>query len=173
VVKEVINAWGRLDVLINNAGIRRDPSVRKVAEDEWSDVINVNLNGTYYCTSAALPWMMQQKFGRIVNIMSHFGHPGCGSANQAGKGGVGAYTKTVALDMARHNITVNSIAPGFTCTETLEAVPAEILDQIKAKIPMGRLASPQEIARAVGFLAAEADYMTGQQLNISGGLHMV
>lgn len=174
VVKEAIDQWGRLDVLVNNAGITRDKSLRKVADDEWADVISVNLNGTYYCTSAALPHMMRQEFGRIINITSFSGQPGnFGQANYAaGKGGIVAFTRTVALEMAKYNITANCIAPGFTSTEMLTTIPDQIMDQIKARIPLGRLAEPSEIAHAAGFLAAEADYMTGQQLSINGGLNM-
>lgn len=174
VVKTVLDAWKRLDILVNNAGITRDKSLRKMADDEWADVINVNLNGTYYCTSAAVPAMIEQKFGRIINISSFVGQAGnFGQANYAAsKGGMIAFTKAAALEMARYNITVNAIAPGFTCTEMLSTIPPSVLDQIKARIPMGRLARPEEVARAAAFLAADGDYITGQQLNINGGVYM-
>jgi NAD(P)-dependent dehydrogenase (short-subunit alcohol dehydrogenase family) len=174
IVKTVLDAWKRLDILVNNAGITRDKSLRKMADDEWADVINVNLNGTYYCTSAALPAMIQQKFGRIINITSLVGQAGAfGQANYAAsKGGITAFTKTVALEMARYNITANAIAPGYTCTEMLQGVPDEILEGIKSKIPLGRLARPDEIAKAAAFLATEADYITGQQLSVNGGIFM-
>lgn len=172
VVAEVVARWGRLDILVNNAGVTRDRSLRKMADDDWADVINVNLNGTYYCTSASLPHMMEQMFGRIINIVSYFGQTGNfgppGLA--ASKGGIIAFTKAVALEMARYNITANAIAPGFTSTEMVSAIPQEIQDQIKTRIPMGRFGRPDEIAHAAGFLAAEADYMTGQQLSINGGV---
>jgi acetoacetyl-CoA reductase len=174
IVKTVLDAWKRLDILVNNAGITRDKSMRKMADDEWADVINVNLNGTYYCTSAVIPAMIEQKFGRIINISSYIGQAGAfGQANYAAsKGGMIAFTKAVALEMAKYNITVNAIAPGFTCTEMLAKIPPNVLDQIKAKIPMGRLARPEEIAKAAGFLATEGDYITGQQININGGVYM-
>lgn len=174
VVREVVDKFQRVDILVNNAGITRDKSLRKLADDEWSDVINVNLNGTYYCTSAALPHMIQQKFGRIINITSLVGQAGAfGQANYAAsKGGITAFTKTVAIEMAKYNITANCIAPGYTCTEMLRGIPAEVMEALKAKIPMGRLAKPEEIAKAAGFLAADADYMTGQQLTINGGIYM-
>jgi acetoacetyl-CoA reductase len=174
IVKTVLDAWKRLDILVNNAGITRDKSFRKMADDEWADVINVNLNGTYYCTSAAIPAMIEQKFGRIINISSYIGQAGAfGQANYAAsKGGIIAFTKAVAIEMAKYNITVNAIAPGFTCTEMLSKIPANVLDQIKAKIPMGRLARPEEIANAAAFLASEGDYITGQQLNVNGGVYM-
>jgi acetoacetyl-CoA reductase len=174
VVKDVLDNWHRLDILVNNAGIRRDKSLRKMADDEWADVINVNLNGTYYCTSAALPAMIEQKFGRIINIASYVGQEGnFGQANYAAsKGGIVAFTKALALEMAKYNITANVIAPGFTCTEMLSQIPSNILDQIRAKIPLQRFAQPREVAKAAAFLAGDGDYITGQQLNINGGLYM-
>ncbi len=174
IVKEVLDKWQRLDILVNNAGITRDRSMRKMTDDDWAEVINVNLNGTFYCTSAALPAMINQRFGRIINIASVVGQMGAfGQANySASKGGIIAFTKTLALEMAKFNITANAIAPGFTSTEMVEAIPEEIAAQIKAKIPLGRFASVEEVAKAAGFLAAEADYITGQELNVNGGYHM-
>ncbi len=174
VVERVLNEWSRLDILVNNAGITRDRTLRKLKNDEWSEVINVNLNGTFYCTSAALPAMINQKYGRIVNISSYVGQSGnFGQPNYAAsKGGIIAFTKTLALEIAKYNITANAVAPGFTCTEVVSAIPPHIMDQIKAKIPLGRLAAPEEIAKAVVFLAADGDYITGQQIGINGGLYM-
>jgi acetoacetyl-CoA reductase/3-oxoacyl-[acyl-carrier protein] reductase len=174
IVKEVLDKWQRLDILVNNAGITRDRSMRKMTDDDWAEVINVNLNGTFYCTSASLPPMINQRFGRIINIASVVGQMGAfGQANySASKGGIIAFTKTLALEMAKFNITANAIAPGFTSTEMVEAIPEEIAAQIKAKIPLGRFASVEEVAKAAGFLAADADYITGQELNVNGGYHM-
>lgn len=174
VVKVVLDKWQHLDILVNNAGITRDRTMRKMTEDDWAQVINVNLNGTFYCTSAALPAMINQRFGRIINISSVVGQMGAfGQANySASKGGIIAFTKTLALEMAKFNITANSIAPGFTSTEMVDAIPEEIAAQIKAKIPLGRFAAPEEIAKAAAFLASEGDYITGQELNINGGYHM-
>ncbi len=174
IVKEVLDKWQRLDILVNNAGITRDRSMRKMTEDDWAEVINVNLNGTFYCTSAALPAMINQRFGRVINISSVVGQMGAfGQANySASKGGIIAFTKTLALEMAKFNITANAIAPGFTATEMVDAIPEEIAAQIKAKIPLGRFATTEEIAKAAGFLAADADYITGQELNVNGGYHM-
>jgi 3-oxoacyl-(acyl-carrier-protein) reductase len=174
IVKEVLDKWQRLDILVNNAGITRDRSMRKMTDDDWAEVINVNLNGTFYCTSAALPAMINQRFGRIINISSVVGQMGAfGQANySASKGGIIAFTKTLALEMAKFNITANAIAPGFTATEMVDAIPEEIAAQIKAKIPLGRFASVEEVAKAAGFLAADADYITGQELNVNGGYHM-
>jgi 3-oxoacyl-(acyl-carrier-protein) reductase len=174
IVKEVIDKWQRLDILVNNAGITRDRSMRKMTDDDWAAVINVNLNGTFYCTSAAVPAMINQRFGRIINISSVVGQMGAfGQANySASKGGIIAFTKTLALEMAKFNITANAVAPGFTSTEMVDAIPEEIAAQIKAKIPLGRFASPEEIAKATAFLAADGDYITGQELNVNGGYHM-
>src|ERR1700688_2730834 len=174
IVKEALAKWQRLDILVNNAGITRDRSMRKMTDEDWSEVIDVNLNGTFYCTSAVLPAMINQRFGRIINISSVVGQMGAfGQANySASKGGIIAFTKTLALEMARFNITANAIAPGFTSTEMVDAIPEEIAAQIKAKIPLGRFAAPEEIAKAAAFLAAEGDYITGQELNVNGGFHM-
>ena len=174
IVKEVLDKWQRLDILVNNAGITRDRSMRKMTDDDWAAVINVNLNGTFYCTSAAVPAMINQRFGRIINISSVVGQMGAfGQANYAAsKGGIIAFTKTLALEMAKFNVTANAIAPGFTSTEMVDAIPEEIAAQIKAKIPLGRFAAPEEIAKAAAFLAAEGDYITGQELNVNGGFHM-
>jgi 3-oxoacyl-[acyl-carrier-protein] synthase III len=174
IVKEVLDKWQRLDILVNNAGITRDRSMRKMTDDDWVSVINVNLNGTFYCTSAAVPAMVNQRFGRIINISSVVGQMGAfGQANySASKGGIIAFTKTLALEMAKFNITANVIAPGFTSTEMVDAIPEEIAATIKAKIPLGRFASPEEIAKAASFLAADGDYITGQELNVNGGYHM-
>ena len=174
IVKEVLDKWQRLDILVNNAGITRDRSMRKMTDDDWGAVINVNLNGTFYCTSAAVPAMVNQRYGRIINISSVVGQMGAfGQANySASKGGIIAFTKTLALEMAKFNITANAIAPGFTSTEMVDAIPEEIAAQIKAKIPLGRFAAPEEIAKAAAFLASEGDYITGQELNVNGGYHM-
>jgi acetoacetyl-CoA reductase/3-oxoacyl-[acyl-carrier protein] reductase len=148
--------------------------MRKMTDEDWAEVINVNLNGTFYCTSAALPAMMNQRFGRIINISSMVAQAGSfGQANySASKGGIIAFTKTLALEMAKYNITANSIAPGYTSTEMVDAIPEEIAAQLKSKIPLGRFATPEEVAKAAGFLATDADYITGQELNVNGGCHM-
>ena len=174
IVKAVLDKWQRLDILVNNAGITRDRSMRKMTDDDWVAVINTNLNGTFYCTSAAVPAMVNQRFGRIINISSVVGQMGAfGQANySASKGGIIAFTKTLALEMAKFNITANAIAPGFTSTEMVDAIPEEIAAQIKAKIPLGRFATVEEIAKAAAFLAADGDYITGQELNVNGGYHM-
>jgi NAD(P)-dependent dehydrogenase (short-subunit alcohol dehydrogenase family) len=117
---------------------------------------------------------MDQKFGRIINISSLVGQAGKfgQAAEPSGKGSVTSFTKTLALEMARYNMTANTVAPGFTCTEMLQKIPANILDQIKAKIPLGRFAMPEDVAKAVAFLATDGDYITGQQLSVNGGIYM-
>lgn len=173
-VRQVIEKWGRIDVLVNNAGITRDRSLRKLTDEDWTTVINNNLNSVYYTTTAAMNAMIEQKFGRIINISSYVGQAGnFGQANYgASKGGIIAFTKTAALELAKFNITVNALAPGFTLTDMLAKVPENVQDQIKAKIPMGRFGMPEEVAKAVVFLAAEGDYITGQQINVNGGVYM-
>jgi len=170
----VLEQWGHLDVLVNNAGITRDRSMRKLTDDDWTGVINTNLNSVYYCTSAALKPMIERKYGRVVNISSFVGQAGnFGQANySASKGGVIAFTKSVAIEVAKYNVTVNAIAPGFTETDMLAKVAADVREQILTKIPMGRFGKPEDIARAVAFLCAEGDYITGQQINVNGGVYM-
>ncbi|WP_129627061.1 3-oxoacyl-ACP reductase family protein [Candidatus Oscillochloris fontis] len=173
-IKKVIETWGRVDVLVNNAGITRDRTMRKLTDEDWLSVINTNLNSVYWCTSAAMPIMIEQKYGRIINISSYVGQAGnFGQANYAAsKGGIIAFTKSAAIELAKYNITVNSLAPGFTLTDMLSKVAENVQEQIKSKIPMGRFGLPEEMAKAVLFLAADADYITGQQINVNGGVFM-
>ncbi|MEA1081052.1 3-oxoacyl-[acyl-carrier-protein] reductase [Marinobacter qingdaonensis] len=173
-VRQVYDQWGRIDILVNNAGITRDKSMKKLTDDDWNDVLNTNLGSVYATCSEVLKIMMDQQYGRIINITSFVGQAGnFGQANYAAsKGGIIAFTKTLALEMAKHNITVNAIAPGFTETEMLAQVPEDIREHIIARVPMGRFGKPEEIARAVVFLAAEGDYITGQQINVNGGVYM-
>ena len=173
-VKQVADEFGRLDVLVNNAGITRDCSLKKMTDEQWDEVIRTNLGGYFYCTSAAIPVMTGQKSGRIINISSMNGQIAAfGQANySASKGGIIAFTKTAALELAKSGITVNTVSPGFTETDMFAEVPEKIQEQIKARIPMGRFAKPEEIAQAVVFLAASGDYITGQQINVNGGAYM-
>ena len=174
VIKKVHEQWGRIDILVNNAGITKDKSMKKLTDDDWNEVLDTNLGSVYATCSEVLNIMLEQKFGRIINITSFVGQAGnFGQANYAAsKGGIIAFTKTMALEVAKHNITVNAIAPGFTETEMLAQVPENIREKIVARVPMGRFGQPEEIARAVVFLAAEGDYITGQQINVNGGLYM-
>lgn len=173
-VRQVLERWGRLDILVNNAGITRDRSIRKMTDEDWLEVIQTNLNSVFYCTTAAMQPMIEQKYGRIINISSMNGQTAAfGQANYgASKGGIIAFTKTVALELAKYNITVNVVAPGFTMTDMLAKVPENVQEQIKSRIPMGRFGKPEEIAKAVVFLAADGDYITGAQINVNGGAYM-
>jgi 3-oxoacyl-(acyl-carrier-protein) reductase len=173
-VREVVDRWGRLDILVNNAGITRDRTLQKLNDEDWLAVINNNLNSVFYCTSAAVPTMVQQQYGRIVSIASVVGQAGnFGQANySAAKAGIIALTKTAALELARFNITVNTVAPGFTATDMVTKIPAEIQAKITAKIPLARFAEPEEIAEMVLFLVTKGDYITGQQMNVNGGVYM-
>jgi acetoacetyl-CoA reductase len=173
-VKKVVERWGRLDILVNNAGITRDKSLRKMTDQDWLEVIQTNLNAVFFCTTAAIQPMIEQKYGRIINISSMNGQaPAFGQANYgASKGGIIAFTKTCALELARSGITVNVVAPGFTMTDMLSKVPEDVQNQIKARIPLGRFATPEDIAKAVTFLAADGDYITGAQINVNGGAYM-
>jgi acetoacetyl-CoA reductase/3-oxoacyl-[acyl-carrier protein] reductase len=173
-VKRVADELGRLDVLVNNAGITRDSSLKKMTDEQWDEVVRTNLNGYFYAVSAAIPVMSNQNYGRIINIASMNGQIAAfGQANySASKGGIIAFTRTAALELAKSGINVNCVAPGFTDTEMFAAVPEKVQDQIKARIPLGRFAKPEEIAKAVRFLAVDGDYVTGQQINVNGGAHM-
>jgi len=166
--------WGGIDILVNNAGITRDRSLRKLTDEDWLQVLHTNLNACWYGVSSVAPFMMEQKFGRIVNISSFVGQAGnFGQANySASKGGIIAFTKTAAIELAKYNVTCNALAPGFTETDMLAKVPENVRTQILARIPMGRFGTPQEIAKAVLFLAAHGDYITGQQINVNGGVYM-
>ncbi len=173
-VKKVVDKWGRLDIQVNNAGITRDKSIRKMSDEEWLEVIQTNLNAVFFCTTAAMQAMLPNKYGRIINISSMNGQtPAFGQANySASKGGIIAFTKTVALELAKSGITVNVVAPGFTMTDMLSKVPDDVQNQIKSRIPIGRFGTPEDIAKAVTFLAADGDYITGQQINVNGGAYM-
>jgi NAD(P)-dependent dehydrogenase (short-subunit alcohol dehydrogenase family) len=174
IIHKLLDLYGRIDVLVNNAGITRDRSIRKMTDTDWLEVIETNLNSIFYCTSAAVPSMIEHKYGRIVNVASFSGQAGnFGQANYAAsKGGIIAFTKVLALELAKYNITANVVAPGFTLTDMLAAVPGDIQDQIRMRIPLGRFAQPEEIAKAAAFLICDGDYVTGQQININGGIYM-
>jgi acetoacetyl-CoA reductase len=175
VVEEVFDQHGRLDILVNNAGITVDKTVRKMSSPEWDHVIEVNLNGAFYMSRAALPHMIEQGYGRIVNISSVIGETGnIGQANYAAaKSGLFGLTMTLALESANKGITVNCVAPGFIATDMVTAVPQELLDRVIAQIPARRLGEPDEVARVVEFIAdPDSGYITGQVYSINGGLNM-
>ena len=173
-VRRFLDAYGRLDIMVNNAGITRDRSLRKMTDEDWLQVIQTNLNAVFFCTTAAMQPMIEQQYGRIINISSMNGQTAAfGQANYgASKGGIIAFSKTAALELAKYGITVNVVAPGFTLTDMLAKVPEEVQNQIKARIPLGRFGLPEEMAKAVVFLAADGDYITGQQINVNGGAYM-
>ena len=186
-IHEVIDRHGRLDILINNAGITIDKTVAKMTEDEWNKVIAVNLSGAFFLAQAALAHMLERGSGRIVMVSSVIGEMGAiGQANYAAsKAGLFGLTKTLAREacfqMGRAGkltedgigVTVNAITPGYVATEMIESIPEKVLDRIKSGIPMGRLAKPWEVARVVHFLAADASgYVTGQVWGVNGGLDM-
>jgi NAD(P)-dependent dehydrogenase (short-subunit alcohol dehydrogenase family) len=173
-VDRALACFGTIEILVNNAGINRDKTFKNMSAKHWDEVLQTDLYGVYYCTKALVPHMIDQKYGRIVNIASIVGQTGAfGQANYAAaKAGVIGFTKSVALEVARHGITVNAVCPGYTVTDMLAAVPEDIREQIRVRIPLGRFAQPEEIARVVRFLVCEGDYITGQCININGGLYM-
>ena len=186
-VAEVLDQHGRLDVLVNNAGITIDKTVLKMTDEDWYKVIAVNLSGAFFMSQAALPHMLDRGTGRIINISSIIGSTGnIGQANYAAsKSGLFGLTKTLAREtcfqLARADkqsedsigLTVNAVAPGFIATEMLEHVPEKVLERIKAQIPVGRLGRPDEIARVVHFLASDhSSFITGAVLNVNGGQDM-
>ncbi len=170
---EIKERFGTVAVLVNNAGITRDRSFRKMSMEEWNEVIQTNLSSAFNTCQLAIPDMIENKFGRIINISSVIGQTGgFGQTNYAAaKAGLIGFSKSLALETAKYGVTVNNICPGFIGTEMVAAMPSEVLDSIKAKIPMNRLGNPSEIAKGVRFLA-ESSYVTGQCININGGLYM-
>lgn len=162
-----------LDILVNNAGIRRDAVLAMMSYEQWQEVIDTNLTGTYLLSKHAVPLMMRNKFGRIINITSPVAHLGfSGQANYAAsKAGQVALTKSLAKEVARKKITVNCVSPGFIATDFLDGLSPELLEEYKKMVPMRRFGSPEEIAHAVLFLAgSEAAYISGTVLEVSGGL---
>jgi len=175
VVDEVLAAHGRIDYLVNNAGITVDKTVRKLTVEDWHAVLRTNLSGAFYMTKAVLEHMLQRGSGRIVNISSVIGKTGnIGQANySASKAGLFGFSKSLALETARKGITVNCVAPGFIETDMFAAIPKEVVDKILTTIPVGRLGQAHEIARAVQFLLDDnAGYITGSIISVNGGLDM-
>jgi NAD(P)-dependent dehydrogenase (short-subunit alcohol dehydrogenase family) len=175
VVGEVLDRHGRFDILVNNAGITVDKTVRRMTPEEWDKVIHVNLSGAFYLSRAILQHMLDRGYGRIVNISSIIGSAGgFGQANYAAaKSGMFGLTMSLALETATKGITVNTVTPGFITTDMTAAVPAAAIERVTARIPVGRLGEPGDVARVVEFLAdPESDYITGQVYAVNGGLYM-
>jgi len=174
-VKETINQFGRLDILVNNAGITRDNLLMRMKEDEWDDVININLKGVFLCTKAVSRQMMKQRSGRIINVASIVGVIGNpGQANYvAAKAGVIGLTKTTARELATRGVTVNAIAPGFITTDMTDQLPEDVKVAMLQQIPLGKFGGADDIARVALFLASEdSNYITGQTLHVDGGMVM-
>lgn len=174
-VEAAITAFGRVDILVNNAGITRDALLVRMKDDDWDAVLNVNLKGAFLCSRALAKVMSKQRYGRIVNIASIVGQMGnAGQANYcASKAGLIGLTKSNARELARRNVTVNAVAPGFIATPMTDALPEKAREELAAQIPMERLGSAEDIANAVLFLASEASgYISGQVLAVNGGMYM-
>jgi acetoacetyl-CoA reductase len=175
VVQEVMAQHGQLDILVNNAGITIDKTVRRMTSQDWDRVVQVNLSGAFYLSRALLQHMLDRGSGRIINISSVIGSSGnIGQANYAAaKSGMFGLTMSLAQETARKGITVNSITPGFITTEMTAAVAPEVMEKVVARIPVGRLGEPDEVARVVEFLAdPDSGYITGQVYAVNGGLYM-
>ncbi len=175
VIGEVLDRHGQLDILVNNAGITLDKTVRKMTPEEWDHVIHVNLSGAFYLSKAILQHMLDRGYGRIINISSVIGSAGgFGQANYASaKSGLFGLTMSLALETASKGITVNAVTPGYITTDMTAAVPPNVMENLVARIPVGRLGEPNEVARVVEFLAdPESAYITGQVYPVNGGLYM-
>ncbi|MED4163126.1 3-oxoacyl-[acyl-carrier-protein] reductase [Halalkalibacterium halodurans] len=174
-VKETIDTFGAVDILVNNAGITRDNLFMRMKEEDWDAVIDTNLKGVFHCSKAVTRPMMKQRFGRIINVSSVVGAIGnAGQANYvAAKAGVIGLTKTLARELANRNITVNAVAPGFIETDMTGELPEDVKAQMLGQIPLARLGQPEEVAKAVRFLASDdASYLTGQTIHVNGGMVM-
>jgi len=173
--KDVIDRFGRVDVLINNAGITRDTLLIRMNEKDWDAVIQVNLKSVFNCTQAVLRAMMKERYGRIVNISSVVGQIGNpGQANySASKAGIMGFTKTVAREAGPRKITVNAVAPGFIDTEMTAVLPEKVRENFVQQIPLGRMGAPEDVAETVYWLCSEvAGYITGQVIHVNGGMYM-
>lgn len=174
-VDETLKMFGSIDILVNNAGITKDNLLMRMKEEEWDDVININMKGVFLCTKGVTRQMMKQRAGKIVNVASIVGVSGNpGQANYvAAKAGVIGFTKTAAKELASRNINVNAVAPGFITTDMTEVLTEEVKEQMLSVIPLGKLGSPQDVARSVLFLLSDdAAYITGQTLHVDGGMVM-
>lgn len=172
-VKKTLDTYSRIDILVNNAGTTRDQLLALMSEDDWDSVLSINLKSVFLFTKAVIKPMIKQRSGRIINLSSVVGLTGnAGQANYAAsKGGVIAFTKTAAKELAKRNITVNAIAPGFIRTDMTAKLGEKMEIEVKEHIPLGRYGEPEDIANAVLFLASDrANYITGQVITVAGGL---
>ncbi len=174
-VEEVNKTLGKISILVNNAGITRDNIILRMKDNDWDDVMRINLTGTFNCTRAVIKGMVKNRYGRIISIASIVGLMGnVGQANYAAsKAGIIGFTKSVAREYANRSITANAIAPGFIETDMTKKLPEEVTKALLSQIPMGKLGTPEDVANAVKFLASdEAEYITGQVINVNGGMYM-
>ena len=172
-VRKTIDTFGKIDILVNNAGITRDQLLIRMSEEDWDQVININLKSVYLCTKAVIRQMTSQRWGRIISMASIVGIAGnAGQANYAAsKAGIIGFTKAVAKEVASRGVTVNAIAPGFIETAMTQQLKESWIEEIKKRIPSGRLGTPQDVAAAVAFLASEeAKYITGHVITVDGGM---
>jgi len=175
IVRKALDEFGRVDILINNAGITRDALIPKMSEEEWDQVINTNLKGTFNCTKAVTKPMLKQRSGKIVNVSSVMGIIGnIGQANySASKAGIIGLTKTTARELGSRGINVNAVAPGFIQTAMTEDLPENVKDNLNKQIPLHRLGTPEDVASVILFLCTEdSSYITGQVINVDGGMVM-
>ncbi|MBK8622943.1 MAG: 3-oxoacyl-[acyl-carrier-protein] reductase [Saprospiraceae bacterium] len=173
VAAEVAKKYGKIDVLVNNAGITRDATLLKMTDDQWQQVIDINLTGVFNCTRSVAPFMVEKGYGRIISISSVVGLYGnFGQTNYAAaKAGVIAMTQTWAKELGRKGINANAVAPGFIHTEILDVMPEEVLEKMKSKVPLQRLGKPEDVANLNAFLASDqADYINGAVLSVDGGI---
>ena len=174
IIDEAIANFGKIDILVANAGVNRDKTLKRMTAAEWDEVITTDLSSAFYCVSAAIPHMTERNYGRIIVMSSIIGQMGnLGQANYAAaKAGLIAFAKSAAKELARNNITVNAMCPGFVETDMVIALSDEVKAALLKNIPLGRFGGPEEVANFVRFLCTEGDWITGQQFNPNGGQYM-
>ncbi|MEX0682681.1 MAG: 3-oxoacyl-ACP reductase family protein [Dehalococcoidia bacterium] len=173
-IEAAVKEFGGLDILVNNAGVNRDRTIRRMTAEEWREVISTDLDSVFYCTYAAVPHMIERGGGRIVNMASIVGQMGnLGQSNYAAaKAGIVGFSKSAAQELARFNISVNALCPGFIETDMVINLTEEVQQALISKIPLGRFGKPEEVAAITRFLVTEGGYITGAQININGGMYM-